>query len=540
MEASEHFPNLSIEVINGALTARLEPSNQAKPLDPIQLKKMLTARQLGDIALDINAVDELMEAAHRNDAFTIELSSRKKDEVDIFISEDGLSAQAAIKSGHNSLPLTASDIKTKLDDLKVDSSLVMEGAIRSLLATKEPTIVARGREVINGNDTQFTPCFFIDDDTSPLIDESDTTLYFETKQYVTVEVGDPLMRRIPPAEPVDGVNVFGKVTKAQKGKQLKFKKCSGAEVCAEDENLLVATVKGHPIEQNQGTRVDETLVLKQADLESGNIHFDGSVMIKGDVLPQVRIIATGDIFVKGTVENADLIAGNNIVIGGGVISETTPDIDRPPKITTRLSANNEIHARFLNLAKIYAGASISVQSYVLHSNVAAESSIMIGEKGGKGALIGGKTYAGHSITANILGSSAYIATDIECGGFQEIKRSIASLTAQIDKRSNEAYQLNTILTKIKNDPAPKIGELPINRRTRITNTVHAIEAVILELGNQLAQQQAVLAEAEKSFVLANKAVFPKVAVKLLGLPHMEQIERGKTQFVYKDGEIQIQ
>ncbi|MFT7244598.1 MAG: hypothetical protein ACI82A_001956 [Candidatus Azotimanducaceae bacterium] len=540
MEETGPFPNLSIEVLNGALTARLEPSNQDKPLDPNQLKKMLVARQMADIELDTNAVDELLDAAQHNDAFTIELNEKKKDEVEVSISEDKLSVHAEIKSGFNSLPLTAADLKTRLDELKVDSSLVMEGAIRSLLETKEPTVIAQGRAVVNGTDTQFEPCFFIDDDTSPLIDEHDTTLYFETKQYVTVEVGDPLMRRVSPVEPIDGINVFGKVTKAKKGKQLKFKKCPGAEVSVEDENLLVATVKGHPVEQNQGTRVDETLVLRKADLESGNIHFDGSVMIQGDVLPQVRIIAIGDIFVKGTVENADLIAGNNIVIGGGVISETSPDIHRPPKITTRLSANNELHARFLNLAKVYAGSSLVVQSYVLHSDITAGNNIMIGDKGGKGALIGGKTYAGHSITANILGSSAYIATEIACGGLQDLKRSIASLTAKMDKRSNEAQQLNAILTKIKDDPASKIGELTINRRTRITNTVHAIEAVILELGNQLAQEQAVLAEAEKSFIQASKAVFPKVAIKLHGSLHKEQIERGKSKFVFKDGEIQIQ
>lgn len=534
------FPALLLEVLNGAITARLEPSNRDKPLDANQLNQMLSARQMGGINLDKSAIDQLLNAARSNGAFSIEIGAQPEDILEIVMNKDGMTAQGEIHSTLNSSPLSIDTVKAKLCDLGIDPSLILEAAIVELLQHKQPTVIAQGRVAVNGTDTQFIPLFCIEGEAAPLIDADDKTLYFETKQYVTVEAGVPLMRRIPPSDPVDGINLLGKPIKAKPGKSLKFKRCSGAEVSSEDENLLVATLKGHPVIEAQGARVDQTLELKHVDLKSGNVHFDGSVLVKGDVLPQVTVIATGDIFIKGTVENANLIAGKNIVIGGGVISEASPDTHKPPKITTHLSANHDIHAKFLNLADIYAGASIFVQSYVMHSHLTAETSLVIGDKGGKGALIGGKTFAGHSITANTLGSSAYISTEVECGLLPEIRRNIASLMASIDKRRNESQQLKDILTKIKDDPAPKIGELTINRRTRITKTIDAIEDTLAHLCSELEIQEARMAEEENAFVQVNRNIFPRVTIKLHGVPYLEQMERSRARFTVRDGAINIQ
>ena len=54
-------------------------------------------------------------------------------------------------------------------------------------------------------------------------------------------------------------------------------------------------------------------------MASGNIQFDGSVVIQGDVAKGMSVKATGDIEVAGIVEMASLEAGGNITVKSGVI-----------------------------------------------------------------------------------------------------------------------------------------------------------------------------------------------------------------------------
>ena len=79
-----------------------------------------------------------------------------------------------------------------------------------------------------------------------------------------------------------------KCSEAKKGKNPNFKKYAGTEVSDSEGNVLIASVKGHPVLQKQGVKIDETLTVAQANLKTGNINFDGSVVINGDVLPRFR------------------------------------------------------------------------------------------------------------------------------------------------------------------------------------------------------------------------------------------------------------
>jgi hypothetical protein len=354
---------------------------------------------------------------------------------------------------------------------------------------------------------------------------------------VTVEVGDVLMRRRVSTSGDDGTTVLGKVIKANKGKLKRFKKYTGSEVSLDDENALLAKLKGHPVLEVEGVRVDETLSRPHASLDSGNIEFDGSVVILGDVFPQVHIIASGDIFVKGTVENAHLHAGNNIVIGGGVISESIPFSDEPPKITTTLKAGGDVHAKFLNQTSVVAGKNVLIQSYVLNSELEVEESLVVGEKGGKGSLIGGKTFVGLNATMNILGSTAYLLTVVNCGRAHELKKDLASISRLGERRAMERGKLEQILIKIQDELAPKVGAVTLNRRVRITKVIETIETQLEQVKNKQVELTERLEKAETAFVQVNRFLYPKVKILVNGEPYLEQSERTRTKISVKNGEI---
>jgi len=67
--------------------------------------------------------------------------------------------------------------------------------------------------------------------------------------------------------------------------------------------------------------------VENVDINSGNITFDGSLEVKGDVAEGMTIDVTGDVYIQGGVERAAVKAGHNIKVGGGIFG--VEDAERP-------------------------------------------------------------------------------------------------------------------------------------------------------------------------------------------------------------------
>jgi uncharacterized protein (DUF342 family) len=532
-----HFPVLSLDIVEEGLMAYLAPSELLSPVRAEGLNEALAVLGLDQLDLNEEVSAQLLQAARSNQSFEILLAKARDAEYKIALSADCMRATAEAKPSLGGKELDVQDVEAALLELGVLPELVDRRAIALLRESGGPVDVARGRQVNHGTDTRFDAAFGLEDATGPVIDERGIADYFATKHYMVVDVGDVLMRRQSATDGDAGSTVLGKEIKAKKGKVLTFKKHPGSEVSSDDDNVLLASAKGHPVIENQGVRVDQTLSLPSANLASGNINFDGSVVIDGDVFSQVHIIATGDIFVKGTVENAHLEAGINIVIGGGVISESVPNLDEPPKITTILSAGGDVHAKFLNQTSLTAKKNVLIQSYVMNSELEIEENLVIGEKSGKGALIGGSTFVGHSVTLNSLGSSAYVQTELVCGRAHELRKALAPISRLLERRTAERKQLEKILSKIQDDPAPTIGEITLNRRARITKVIDAIEEQILLVERKQSGLTARIEKANAAFVQVNRFLYPQVRIVMNGEPYIVHAERTRTRIDLQNGHI---
>ncbi len=460
--------------------------------------------------------------------------------IKVDISRDDMTASAEIVHFSKVHQLTVADVIAEAEAMGILTELIDEDSVKQLLETGERQVIASGRTEVNGTDAEFEETFFFEDTNCPTIDPGDVAHYYRTKRYITVEIGDVVMIRHPATDGTDGLTLTGKVKKAKKGKNKNFKKQPGTKVSESNENHLVADIHGHPILQTQGVKIDPTLALREASLKTGNINYDGSVVINGDVLPQVSVVATGDIFIKGTVDNAHIEAGNNIVIGGGVVSESLPTKDEPPKITTTITAGGEVHAKFLNCTELRAGGNIKVQSYIMHSDVVTEKALLLGEAGGKGCLIGGSTLVAVALTANEVGSAAYPATAISCGDANTARQTLRATSKLLQRRHTERQQLEEILQRIEGDPAPQLGEVTINRRVRITNAINNLDKVLKQIKLNQRELQTEVAEADAAFLQINRKLFGNVSITINGQHHLFTDERAKTRITCPDGKLNIQ
>lgn len=188
--------------------------------------------------------------------------------------------------------LKNANVKSEFIDIEAISRLIN-------LPMGGSCIVAKGKRPINGVKAQIK-------------------YYFNDKS--VVEIGDVLAIKEMPALPGrDGLTVTGEVIKALEVKDEKLEVEQGA-ILLENGVKAIASASGRPIIKNGMISVIPLLVVPgDVNKETGNIKFDGDLIIKGNVMDYMKITTKGKIKIFGSVFNAEIISNEDIDITGKVI-----------------------------------------------------------------------------------------------------------------------------------------------------------------------------------------------------------------------------
>ena len=87
---------------------------------------------------------------------------------------------------------------------------------------------------------------------------------------------------------------------------------------SEDRKTLTADVDGHVMLVEGKVFVSNVLEVENVDISTGNIEYEGSVKVNGNVCTNFSVKAKGNIEVSGVVEGACLEADGNIIIARGM------------------------------------------------------------------------------------------------------------------------------------------------------------------------------------------------------------------------------
>jgi len=222
------------------------------------------------------------------------------------------------------------------------------------------------------------------------------------------------MKKTPPTPAINGSSVTGAELPAKLGKSLNFGKCKGAEPSLSDPDLLVSTLKGLAIFHDKGVTIESLYTVKNVDLHTGHIDYDGSIVVKGDVMSGMKIKVSGDVQVFGMVENASIEAGGNVDIKLGSIGHA---LDLNAENKAQIKCKGNLSAGYLENVLVDAQGDVLIKSRVSNCVVKAGSQLIVGNhKEVKSGIVGGSVVAGSIIRAEVLGSSGGTLTRaaIEC------------------------------------------------------------------------------------------------------------------------------
>ncbi|MBQ9199479.1 MAG: DUF342 domain-containing protein [Lachnospiraceae bacterium] len=300
--------------------------------------------------------------------------------------------------------------------------------------------VAKGDKPIPARDTVIEYFFNTSPMSKPKLLEDGSVDYHDLSIFTPVKAGDALAKLTPHDMGKAGTDVYGKAIPQNKPKIKKLKHGRNIKE-SEDGCTLYSEVSGNVSLTNGTIFVSDTFnVPADVDASTGDIEYDGNVMVAGTVKTGFSIKAGGDIQVNGVVEAANLTAKGNIMIKGGVQAMSKG----------LLKADGNIYAQFFESANVDAGGDIYAGS-ILHSNIKCGEKIVV--SGRKGFIVGGDIACKSYIEVNSIGNRMETQTIIKVGVnpqlYDDMKVLIKSVNELNEKITEITSYLNVYKEKLK-------------------------------------------------------------------------------------------
>ena len=498
------------------LIAVIPGGTNIPPLNITQLNKLIIENGHTNWHLLDSGLAETCSFLGKSETATdIIIGDRLDGEFVIKISDDANSVHMSVSPPVGGKPVTLEQVQQYLTDKDVTHG-IKKDAIQQVLSnnTTEKCLIAESAPPQHGEDATFKSLFAAAKDSRPQVNDDGSVDYHEIGSFITVNAGDQLMRKIPPTKGTNGVDVYGKAILAKPGKDIHYaSRLSGVEIDKDDRSLLIASTGGQPEIVDNGMTVSPVINVKDVDLSTGNIDFDGTVNIKGDVVEGMKIIASGDVIINGMMEGANIQADGNIIISKGVIGrgELRAENGEPGSGAAILKSGQSIEARFIENAIVHADENVTAGELVSHSEITTLNQVLVGKKGAKkGHILGGKTKAVMAIEAQIFGSQANVKTFIEVGNNPELHGRSQKANEQYEEKLGEQQKLTTLIIRLKGQADPKSQSI-LARAISTLKKLNEELATIKEAKSQL-EKQDLLTDSAKATV--RKHAFPGVSVTI--------------------------
>jgi uncharacterized protein (DUF342 family) len=521
------------------LQAVFTPGNGEVVPDIERIHATLEEQGLSELYLLEDALKELNSKLQTStEPFSLTIGERRDGTVSVMVSADSMSAFATVTPARGGTPIRRHEILAALADRGVVSGLVQDEVdFAAETQSGAPLPVAHGRAPEHGKDTQFEKLVTEMKDRHPHVDENGIADYRDLGLFVTVSPGQPLIRRIPPTQGTPGENVLGQALAPRPGKSIPFASgLKGTRPAPNDGDLLVAEIAGRPTLVPRGATVEPTLSVKRVDLSTGHLNFEGSVQIIGDVTTGMKVEATGDIHIGGTMEGARIDAGGDVVIKGGIVGtgELRDHAGNLLASAAQVYCGGSVAVRFVESGFVEAANSIIVDEFALQSELTAVNQVIVGKEGGqKGHVIGGVIRATLLAKMVVAGSRAGVLTTFEVGINPIIKRKLEAVVARIEALEKEKEELKRVLTFGTRNK----GKISLEVLDKAVRTYDRCLQEVADLTEELTVLETEISLADQAKVVIGQHAFGGVHVKIGNRARHITDERGGGTFHLTEGEI---
>lgn len=400
--------------------------------------------------------------------------------------------------------LSEEEIYAELRDKKVVNG-ILDVVIKKHVESPEfckNMIVARGVAPVQGHDAVIEYKFNVDRKAKPRLNEDGTVDFHQLDNINHVKKGD-VLAVLTPADPgTPGKDVCGGTIAPATVKRSILKHGNNIEL-SEDKCEMYSMVDGHVVLEGDRVFVSNNYdVGADVDNSTGDITYNGSVTIMGNVRTGFAVKAEGNVEVFGVVEGAEIEAGGDVILHRGIQGMAKG----------KIIAKGNVISKFMESATVIADGYIETDS-VLHSDLSAKGDIYV--RGKNGSIIGGNTRSSVLIEAATIGSPMGTTTVVEVGTDPAVKDRVNYLKQTISEKTDEKEKLDKVLLALRKKK--ELGILEEEKVPLIASTTKTVIKLDSEVKIMTKEYESLLNELEtnkSACIKVKRDIFPgtKVAI----------------------------
>lgn len=374
-------------------------------------------------------------------------------------------------------------------------------------------VIAIGRKPVNGQNAYVKKHIDFSKKGQPASGKYDKVDYKNLNLFFLVSKGDVLAQRIPQTKGEPGMNVLGKEIACRPGKPVPFAKGKNTELL--DENTLIAAIDGQALDGKNISVAAKLEINGNVDVATGNINFNGSVFIKGNVEAGFLVKADGDVNVGGTVSGA-IIEAQNIYVESGILGM---------KIG-KIYAREDVRTSFVENANITAERDIYITDVALHSKINAGRTLTV--KGKRGQIVGGLIKAGTLIDATRLGNTMNVVSKVEVGVNPIINKRYQNLMIEVDNDKKQLKNIKNALAIFAGKS--NLTEIQKEKLQKLKNVQFPLLGNLERKKNELNDLASKLQKLENAKILIDDKVYPGVKILIESFVYTVQAEAQHCSF----------
>jgi len=216
-----------------------------------------------------------------------------------------------------------------------------------------------------------------------------------------VRKGDRIARILPPVPGASGVTVTGNIIPVDEVTAAYIKLGDGVTL---EHEYAVALFDGVVI--FNGTEVAVCTIRKIAgdvDMSTGNISYNGILHIEGSVRTGCRVHSSGNIYIGGDVEDAEIKGESSVIVEGGAVGA----------IRGVIECEGSLYIGRASHFSLIAGKDVTVKDDALHTAIIADGNVHVN------TVVGGSVNA-FSITVSTAGAKNEVPTILDITRMQQL------------------------------------------------------------------------------------------------------------------------
>ena len=332
-------------------------------------------------------------------------------------------------------------------------------------------------------------------------DADDRIDYYAQRGIVTAPAGATIGRLIPPKDGTDGIDVYGNRRGPRKPKGVPFKLAGGVMLTGPGADAVVATVAGRVLVEAGKVCVVEVLDLPgDVDFSTGSVQTCVDVRVAGTVRSKFSVRTTQSLYVDRVIEAADVEAGRDITVHGGIFGQER---------TGRVRAGGDVKAKLFNEVDLEALGNVQFEKEILNSRVRIQGRLV----GPRGTIIGGETYAREGMEVCVLGSEGCVTTCVASGTEVDTLRRVRRAERQVRELEKSAKLIRqTVKPLLAN--ARRLLPAQRERATELLCKADEIELQIADLRQEAQRRLQEGAPQGAPEILVGEAIYPGVRVTI--------------------------